>query len=321
MNNLVSVILPVYNCEKYIYDSIKSILNSSYVNFELIIINDGSTDSSEKIIKSFNDNRINYLKNKTNIGLVKSLNIAINSVSGDFIARQDADDISIIDRLEKQVEFLTVNPDVGLTGSLYDKINEKSEIIVTKQLPLSDNEIKAALLKNNCFCHGSVMFRSEIIKKTGLYRETAGPTEDYDLWLRFSEITKLANIDISLYQWRVTADSIMSDSDSIQANESRVFLRELAESRIKEGIDPLESGDTGFLEKFNQLQSKLQKKPVLSKNYKLARMYFGFAEDLYRADCLSKCLNYLRLSIFANPFSVNAWKLLAGVLRKRLSDD
>ncbi|MHC4870713.1 MAG: glycosyltransferase [Planctomycetota bacterium] len=318
MKNLVSVILPVFNCEKYLADAVSSILKSSYDNLELIIINDGSTDSTENIINSFTDKRICYFKNDSNIGLVNSLNKGIGVSTGEYIARQDADDVSAVDRLETQVSFLDKNKDIGMVGTLYDKINENGEVIVTKNLPLSDIDIKKSLTKNNCFCHGSVIFRRSIIEKTGPYRDTAGPTEDYDLWLRFSEITRVSNIEKPLYRWRVTPESIMSQSDSMQAEDNREFLRSLAAYRKTHGTDPLESRVPEYLSQFEQLKARLSSKPAASRSFKLSRMNFSFAEDLLKNNCLERSMYYLKLSILAYPFNFEAWKLFFAVLKKRL---
>ena len=112
-NPLVSILMPVYNSEKYLREAIKSILNQTFTNFELIIINDGSTDNSLKIIKSFKDNRIKIIKNKGNLGLIKTLNKGIDLAQGKYIARMDADDIAMPKRLEKQIAFFNENPDYG----------------------------------------------------------------------------------------------------------------------------------------------------------------------------------------------------------------
>ena len=125
MKPLISVVMSVYNGEKYLKRSIDSILNQTFKDFEFIIINDGSTDKSLEIIKSYDDDRI-VLIDQENKGLTKSLNIGIKTASGKYIARQDADDVSLPDRLKKQVDFLEVREDVVLLGCrAYEVIGEK----------------------------------------------------------------------------------------------------------------------------------------------------------------------------------------------------
>ena len=118
MNPKVTVLMPVYNCEKYLRESIESILNQTFKDFEFLIINDGSSDKSAEIVESYNDNRINFVQNEKNIGLAASLNRGLDIAKGEYIARMDADDISLPERLEKQVRFMETNPQIGICGQL-----------------------------------------------------------------------------------------------------------------------------------------------------------------------------------------------------------
>ena len=131
--------MPVYNAERHLSESIKSILNQSFSEFEFLIINDGSSDGSREIIKSFNDSRIVLHDNNRNFGLTKSLNIGLNLAKGRYIARMDADDISYQNRLEKQYQFMENNPDIGFCGTWYKKIGDSSKILKT---PINPEKIK-----------------------------------------------------------------------------------------------------------------------------------------------------------------------------------
>lgn len=186
--------MAAYNDENYISKAIESILNQTFSDFEFIIINDGSTDNTQKSIENYkkNDNRIVLIK-KENTGLSDSLNVGIGVSKGDYIARMDADDLSDKNRLKIQVDFLDKNPDVALAGSWgYVIDQEKNETFEFKP-PTDDIEIKRYLQKDNAFVHSSVMFRRKVTKKVGIYK-TIRFFEDYDYWIRISGQFKLAII-------------------------------------------------------------------------------------------------------------------------------
>jgi glycosyltransferase involved in cell wall biosynthesis len=195
----ISVILPVYNGALYVKAAIDSILSQSFIDFELIIINDGSSDGSEAIIRSINDTRIRFLQQE-NCGLAATLNIAISMARGEFIARQDQDDISSAVRLQRQVDFLRRNPYVGMVGSNAEIwVNDKK----TDRLlihPTDDASIHFALLFDNPFVHSSVMIRRSVFERVGGYCEDKSrqPPEDYELWSRVARDFKLANIPENL---------------------------------------------------------------------------------------------------------------------------
>ena len=196
---LVTVFMPVYNGSKYLQEAIESILNQSYQNFELLIINDGSTDNSEDIILSFTDSRIRYVANKTNIGLIGTLNIGINSAKGEYIARMDQDDFSLCDRIEKQVEFLNTNKEIGLVGTAFKFIGDENY----HSYFLDNDNIKLALLFYNSLSHPSVMFRKEIcIQHSMFFREEYIHAEDYKMWTDFIIKTKVANLPEVLINYR-----------------------------------------------------------------------------------------------------------------------
>jgi glycosyltransferase involved in cell wall biosynthesis len=197
---LVSVVLPVYNGEAYLKPAIESILGQIYTNFELIIINDGSTDNTAQIIESFHDQRIRVIYHPKNLGLDTSLNQTFAQVYGTYIARMDSDDISLPARLEKQVVFMESHPDFGLVGSIYANLNQKREAYEVGAQVYTPDEIPLALPSLNVFCHGSVMFRRSFWETQKLsYDHRFSPYEDYELWLRCSRLTKLYIIPEVLY--------------------------------------------------------------------------------------------------------------------------
>ena len=207
----VSVILPAYNCEKFIGKAIQSVLQQTFKDFELIIINDGSTDNTESIIHTFIDQRIVYLKNPENKGLIYSLNRAISLAQGKYISRMDADDICLPERLEKQKIFLDQNNDIAVVACTIDLINDKEEktgIWELDRQTITPEQIKKAMLNQNCIAHPTVMIRSEIIKKMK-YKMYQKNIEDYDLWLRIlSRGYKIAKLDAPLLLYRIHDASI-----------------------------------------------------------------------------------------------------------------
>jgi glycosyltransferase involved in cell wall biosynthesis len=203
MNNRypkVAVLMPVYNGEKYLHESIESILNQSLQDFEFLIINDKSSDESVNIIKSYNDLRIRLVNNEANLGVGASLNKGLDLARGKYIARMDCDDISYPDRLLKQVEFMDENPDVGICGTDYQALGMRSGRC---RCPTNRDEIKCWLLFNSPLAHPSVMLRKDFIKKTGLkYNPDYSYAEDYEFWWRASQHFPLANIGEILIYYR-----------------------------------------------------------------------------------------------------------------------
>lgn len=199
--------MPVFNGEKFLKEAIDSILKQTFIDFEFIIVNDGSTDNTRNIIQNYNDHRIKLLNNKSNLGISRAANIGIKASCGIYIARQDADDISMPERLEKEVSFLDQNKNVGLVGTYYFVINENGKILNTIKCLTKSIELRVKLLEGNQFCHGTIMFRRECIDKIGAYREEFKLAEDYDLYLRIAERYDMANIPEPLYKWRINIKS------------------------------------------------------------------------------------------------------------------
>jgi glycosyltransferase involved in cell wall biosynthesis len=181
---MVSVLMPVYNGEKYLREAIKSILNQTFTNFEFIIINDGSTDNSLYIIKSFKDNRIKIIENKENLGLIKTLNKGINLAQGKYIARMDADDIALPKRLEKQIEFLEKNPKYSFVGTRAKYIYNNSNTATINE-PFIKFEEEEILFWSFFYCpfvHPSILIHKNILEKY-YYNNDYKAAEDYHLWV------------------------------------------------------------------------------------------------------------------------------------------
>ncbi len=198
---LVSVIISAYNCEKYIEESINSILNQTYKNIEILLVDDNSTDNTVKKIKKVIQGKKNvkFIQNTKNLGLTKNLNKLIEISNGEYIARMDADDVSDLTRIEKQVQYLINNPKITIIGSFGKYINERNELEEYKKMPISNDEIVKIMPKVNPIIHPSVMYRKNEIVRIGMYDERFKKVQDYDLWFRaMSNNLKFYNIPEAL---------------------------------------------------------------------------------------------------------------------------
>ena len=200
----ISVVLAVYNGELYLKEAIDSILSQTFKDFECIIVNDGSKDSTSEIILSYNDPRIIYIDNGTNKGLVYSLNVGLVKSRGKYIARMDADDIALPQRLKVQFDFMEANPEIGICGTYIEEIFfENSENRKTQKFPEKDSEIKAYTFFQAPFCHPTVMMRKALLEENNLsYPKDYYRAEDYALWVELLKYTQAYNIPSVLLQYR-----------------------------------------------------------------------------------------------------------------------
>lgn len=199
----VSILMSVFNAQRYLEQATKSILNQSLSDFEFIIIDDASTDKSLAIIKSFKDKRIKILRNKKRLGLTVSLNKGLRKAKGEFIARMDADDISNKNRLKIQFNYLKNHPEVVFCGSWVTLINQSDKKIGEKKYPTEYKEIQRAIMAGNPFIHPTVMMRRSILKKVGFYDENLNGAEDYDLFLRIAKNHQAVNLPYFLLKYRI----------------------------------------------------------------------------------------------------------------------
>lgn len=238
-NPMISVVMSVYNAEKYLDEAIQSILNQTYKDFEFVIINDGSTDKSLEIIEKYKkeDERI-VLISRENKGLIVSLNEGIEIARGKYIARMDADDISLSERFEEQIKFMEENNDIGVCGTWVELFGENKKETLWKMSSI-DEELKTRLLFSVTFAHPSVMMRKELIDKYKLqYKEEYKHAEDYKFWLDFSQYTKFANIPQKLFRYRYLETSVSRIADNAKDEEryktiSSIFKEVLDELNIQ----------------------------------------------------------------------------------------
>jgi len=227
---LVTILMPVYNSQTYLQESIDSMLGQSYKNFEFIIVDDGSKDKSNNIIKKYSDKRIKLITHKTNLGIVASLNEGLAIAKGKYIIRMDSDDISFPDRLKTQVDFMESNPEVGVCGSWIEVFGTSNYIW---RPPTSHEEIKVLLFVESALAHPSVCIRREILTKYELqYDKKYQYVEDYKLWIELSKITKLANVPAVLLKYRTHNTQIGQLQGATQANVKNNLSIEILKNLI-----------------------------------------------------------------------------------------
>lgn len=233
MKPLVTVFMPVYNVEKYIRESLESILNQTYKNLEILIIDDGSTDLSSSIINEYNDRRIRLIHNEGNKGLPYTRNRGLKEATGKYLAIFDADDIAIQNRIEKQVEFLEKNKDVDVVSSNYIVFDDnKSQKI---RYNLSHDEIKVMLLFADCICNPSAMIRLKTVKENNItYNEQCFVAQDYEFWTVISRIGKIVNMQEYLIKYRFGHENI-----------SKISQRDKKEKR-KQVIDSIHNNSLDY---------------------------------------------------------------------------
>jgi glycosyltransferase involved in cell wall biosynthesis len=230
MNNTpeISVIMAVFNAERFLRPAIESILAQTFENYEFIIVDDGSSDSTATIVESFPDARIKFVRQQHK-GLVPTLNHALTLARGEFVARMDGDDISHPERLERQLEFLRSHPQHALVGATYAVVDEQDNVTRVEAVLLDDEDIRIEIAVRNPFAHGSVMLRRAALDSSDVYHDVPS-AEDWDLWLRLSQRWQMANLPEVLYSWRQTAGSILhtnrqSVSRSARALQHREYIR------------------------------------------------------------------------------------------------
>ncbi|MBO6186449.1 MAG: glycosyltransferase [Chryseobacterium sp.] len=218
----ISVLMPIYNGEKYLKESIDSILGQTYENFELLFINDASTDASENIILSYHDSRIVYVKNEQNLGLIKTLNKGLDLAKGEFIARMDQDDIALPTRFQKQIDIFHKNPEIGVCGTWFTSFGESIQE-KTLHHPVDSEAIKISLLGRSSLGHPTVMLRKAAIENLR-YDENYQSAEDYEFWVSLSRVTRLYNIPESLLRYRVHHTNISVVENSLQSQTAKKII-------------------------------------------------------------------------------------------------
>jgi glycosyltransferase involved in cell wall biosynthesis len=237
----VTVLMPVYNAEAFVAQSAASILNQTFGDFELLVVDDGSTDATSEILRSYDDRRLRIIRNPENLGLTRSLNIGLSEARGALVARQDADDISYPERLECQVAFLDAHPDVPALGAQFHSIDGRG-----RRRPLhlwmkceTSLGIRWQLIFENALIHSSVMFRRDVVADLFHgYDETFQRNQDFDLWTRIARRYPLRNLHETLI-------SLRGRPDSLNAGYTRRSIARVREVCVAYADDTLGAGGIG----------------------------------------------------------------------------
>ena len=232
----VTVLMPVYNGVQHLREAIESILGQTFRDYEFLIINDGSTDASESIIRSYDDPRIRLVNNETNLKLIATLNKGLGLARGEYVARMDCDDISLPERLQKQLSFLDSNSSVAIVGSWCRTIGgEKTKLL---RYPQNRDKLKCSLLFGSPLAHPTVIFRRELFQRHAFWYDPAFlHAEDYELWVRVAESFDLGMLPEVLLRYRVHEGQVTkAHLGEMVANSGKVWGRLLR----RMGLEPTE---------------------------------------------------------------------------------
>jgi glycosyltransferase involved in cell wall biosynthesis len=261
----ITVLMPVYNASEYLQETMDSVLNQTFTDFEFLIINDGSTDNSEEIIKSYSDPRIRLVNNEQNMKLIATLNKGIELAEGKYIARMDADDICLPTRLEKQYRLMEENPDIALCGTGIKMMGKKffQPIVITEP-----EIIKNVMRAFNVFFHPTVMFRrSVLIEHNYRYNPEYLHAEDYQLFQLLSEHHKLTNIDETLLLYRLSPGGISRVHNTAQQT---MTYRITTEALKRIGVD---FDRNQYADRYLTKEQILEIKNRIENNYHIAGQY------------------------------------------------
>ncbi len=234
-NPKISVLLAVFNGGRFLSSSVNSILGQTLPDFEFIIIDDGSTDGTWVLLTAYDDPRIVLHKNEANMGLTHSLNVGLSKAKGDFIFRQDADDISVSNRFEKQLEYLETNPHIALLGCAVNWMDENGNLKGEKGFhPETNHSIRWKMLLQNSFYHSSVAIRRSVLVENNLEYPTDMPYgQDFDLWSRVLQYGDGANLSVPLVSVRSHPDQITQQKWEMQQGAAtKVAAKNIAELGI-----------------------------------------------------------------------------------------
>ncbi|MFA6554492.1 MAG: glycosyltransferase [Candidatus Paceibacterota bacterium] len=304
---LISVILPVHNGEQYVGQAIQSILDQTYKNFELLILISATTNKeSLDVINSFNDNRIRLIFRTADDNLPKALNLGIKEAKGEYIARMDADDISLPKRLEKQVEFMNSHPEVGLCGSWCKSFGYGKSTV--NKVYTNPEDIRASLLFNTSLIHPSVMIKKSLFDKFCLsYNENLNHGEDYDLWSRCTNFFHVANIDKVLLKYRIhdksTSQIFKKETSDVATN---IRLRLLNKIDLKPSEEEIRLHNSILPKEYQTIKSFIEKEDIwlskiISQNIK---------SNIYNSDSLNKIVykRWRTICGFNTTQGLKTWK-------------
>ncbi len=241
MSPKISVLMPVFNGAQYLRSAIDSVRSQTFENWELLCIDDGSSDCSREIVKSIShlDARVQLVALEHQ-GIVPALNEGVRRSHAEFIARLDSDDLASPDRFAQQLDWLAIHPNLAMIGGGYETIDVDNNVWKVQQPSSSPSETKQALLQNNCMAHSAVMVRRSVLAKfSGPYRSHFPLAEDYDLWLRISEEHELGNCPSVVLKYRRDLQNV-SPARIIQQTLSTLAVQHSHQCRLRGESDPAE---------------------------------------------------------------------------------
>lgn len=230
--------MPVYNAAEYLEEALASLLIQTFTDFEVLAINDGSTDDSLEILNKFAqfDSRIRVIS-QSNTGIVKVLNRGISEAKANYIARMDSDDVSFPNRFKDQVSILDKSPGVVLVAGDFEVIDQEGEFLYRELVAPRYEDIKRALFLRNPIAHGSVMFRKDVVQKIGGYSDAYGPTEDLELWMRLSNEGDFAATASPTYKWRMNQGGITLTKNKESIAQSSAHIERLWRNQLPKQLN------------------------------------------------------------------------------------
>ena len=297
----LSVVMPVFNAARYLSDAVESILSQTFSDFEFLIFDDGSTDQSLEILYRYAaiDERLRIVQGQHK-GYAHWLNQGIRTARGEFVARMDADDISLPERLLEQVEYMQDHPECVAVGCDVLVIDENGQDLGVDQHE-SCPELMEKLLLNGThgvIAHPTSLMRRRAVLEVGLYREEYECIEDFDLWMRLSEIGKLGNVCRSLFKYRIHPSSVCSSKFRIQQRHADTIIRE---ARLKRGLKPLQRSVWPTIHRTDDEAARLQ-------------LWSGCFLSLGQK---TMALRYAYASIRRRPFAASSWLALSRIVIPR----
>lgn len=316
--------MPVYNGASFLSSTIESILSQTYENFELLILDDCSNDDSIEIIKSFNDKRIKLFQNKENEGYIKGLNFLIQNSKGDYIARNDQDDISLPQRIYKQLKLFKRKPKLSIVGGQIKTFGKSQKKI---SYPTNLSDCRSHLLLNTCLHHPTVIFKRKTIEHfiNRLYDETKEPSEDYDLWTRLSLFLEIENVPDIILKYRIHQNNYSTLHQEKQFENNLIIRKNYFNKYLKMSIKENENilmnkiiYDQDISEKdvfeltlfFNRIKSFSKNHNDYSSISQTISFYWlksiiNFnSVNLKSFKLIAKNINLISLKIFFNPFYI-----------------
>lgn len=295
---VLSVIMPVYNGERYLHKAIESVLNQSFEKFEFLIFDDGSTDNSLQIIKSYAevDNRIRYFS-RENRGIVDTLNECLDLVECELVARMDADDICLENRFQIQLDYLNANPDIVLLGSKVIVIDEDGDEIAPMGKYFDNDALQQGLLEDGGqhIYHPTVIYRKSFVKQVGGYNKAYPNIEDLELFLKLFAVGKLENLSVPLLKYREHLQKV-GYTKRLEQQQQVIDLLSKAREQTSSKLDLAEAQES-------------------IKSQSLAKKYQTWAWWALKAGNKKTAQKYLKKSLIASPLSISNFKLAMCVFR------